>query len=169
MEFGSILSPQDADRAERTFERLRFHNISSPVLTGGIALEFQLLRRGLSVQPRPFHDIDFLADSLDHIPGTLSADFWFRHVHPKSLPGQNAPSMRRPRDRRAHRFFSRRQEHDERAEIADVCGAHAMYGFALRPGAHAARLCMDLSVGGPRHASMRKTSSPVPAARRRWY
>jgi hypothetical protein len=45
-------------------------------------------QRGQAPAIRPLNDIDFLADSFDDIPKTLSSDFLFRHVHPHDPPGK---------------------------------------------------------------------------------
>jgi|SRR5580658_6071406 hypothetical protein len=78
----------DADRAERTFRKLRRHNIAPLALTGGFAFELHLMERGSPAQMRPLNDIDFLVDSFDDIPKTLSGDFIFRHVHPHDPPAK---------------------------------------------------------------------------------
>jgi len=37
---------------------------------------------------RALNDIDFIAESFDHIPASLASDFLFRHIHPFDPPGR---------------------------------------------------------------------------------
>jgi hypothetical protein len=88
MDFAAFLSAHDAHRAERTFARLRRHGTAAWALTGSLAIELHRQQNGFGSEIRPLNDIDFLADSFEAIPKTLSADFIFRHVHPHDPPGK---------------------------------------------------------------------------------
>jgi hypothetical protein len=72
----------------RALRKLGRHDIREWALTGGIAFEFHGVSCGLAPAPRPLNDLDFVTDSFDYIPATLSADFLFRHVHPYDPPGK---------------------------------------------------------------------------------
>lgn len=84
----AFLSLGDADRALRTFRKLARHDIQTWALTGGLAVEFYCLHFGLQSGVRALNDIDFVAESFDCIPTTLSSDFLFRHIHPSAPPGK---------------------------------------------------------------------------------
>lgn len=85
---GRFLNAADTARAENVLRRLQKHSISGWALTGGFAIELQILRSGGHCHPRPLHDIDFIVSAFDYIPETLNADFLFRHVHPDDPPGK---------------------------------------------------------------------------------
>jgi hypothetical protein len=72
----------------RTFRKLAAHDTSGWAITGGLAIEFRIGQRGGAPMIRPLHDVDFLTDSFDAIPGTLGSDFLLRHVHPHDPPGK---------------------------------------------------------------------------------
>jgi hypothetical protein len=84
----TCLHPGDAARVARTFRKLAAHDISGWAITGGLAIEFRIGQRGGAPMIRPLHDVDFLTDSFDAIPGTLGSDFLLRHVHPHDPPGK---------------------------------------------------------------------------------
>jgi hypothetical protein len=83
-----FLNPSDTARVARTFRKLAAHEISRWALTGGLAIEFHIHRRGRQPMVRPLHDVDFLTDSFANIPDTLGSDFLLRHVHPLDPPGK---------------------------------------------------------------------------------
>ena len=84
----AFLSIADARRAGRVIEKLTLHDIASWVLAGSFALEAHKRRLGVEAKPRPLHDIDFVVDSFECIPGTLGEDFALRHVHPYDPPAK---------------------------------------------------------------------------------
>lgn len=73
----------------RTFRNLATHDISSWVLSGGIAIELHILRHGGQPVVRPLHDIDFIAESFNVIPVSLGTKLLLSHVHPKDPPRKN--------------------------------------------------------------------------------
>lgn len=85
----SFLNASDSARVLRSFHKLATHDIASLVLTGGIAIEFHILRCGGGVVVRPLHDIDFFTSSFDSIPKSLGCELLLRHVHPDDPPGKN--------------------------------------------------------------------------------
>jgi hypothetical protein len=88
MDLAAILSSSDADRASRTLAMLRRHRAESLVLTGGMAIELNMLLAKGAPAVRPLNDIDFVVDSFSEIPATLAADLIFRHVHPHDPPAK---------------------------------------------------------------------------------
>jgi hypothetical protein len=88
MMLDSFLNATDSDRVVRTFQNLAVHGISDWALTGGIAIELQILHSGGQPILRPLHDIDFVTDSLASIPETLGAELLLCHVHPNDPPGK---------------------------------------------------------------------------------
>lgn len=83
-----FLSESDARRASGVLEKLSRHHISHWVLAGSLALELHCPILGHPAQNRALNDLDFVTDSFEHLPGTLAADFIFRHVHPCEPPGR---------------------------------------------------------------------------------
>lgn len=83
-----FLSAADADKASRIIHKLARHEIRNWPLTGGFAFEIHGLRLGLDSSVRNLNDLDFVALALECIPGTLSKDFLFRHIHPFVPPGK---------------------------------------------------------------------------------
>ncbi|HEX4807340.1 MAG TPA: hypothetical protein VH325_00330 [Bryobacteraceae bacterium] len=88
MDVTECLSASDAARATSVLQKLVRHDISRWALTGGLAVEFHLKRLGLTAVARTLNDIDFIADSFDNIPQTLTRDFVFRHIHPYDPPAK---------------------------------------------------------------------------------
>jgi hypothetical protein len=84
-----FFSAADSARVVQTFRNLASHDISRWALTGGIAIEFHILRRGRALIRRQLHDIDFIADSFASIPETLGSKLLLRHVHPHDPPSKN--------------------------------------------------------------------------------
>lgn len=83
-----FLQAADVTRAAKVFRTLHRRDISRWALTGGFAIELQILRRGGRPRLRALGDIDFLVASFDCIPQTLADDFIFRHVHPHDPPAK---------------------------------------------------------------------------------
>jgi hypothetical protein len=83
-----FLSNDDEARAGRAFEKLVRHDISSWVLTGGLAIEIHHELQGHASCMRRLNDIDFITGSFDDLPGSLARDYLFRHVHPFDPPGK---------------------------------------------------------------------------------
>lgn len=83
-----LLTESDATRATRTLVHLARHCRSIPTLTGGVAIELQILARSAQSVNRPLHDLDFLVGFFDEIPFSLCDDFLVRHVHPYDPPGK---------------------------------------------------------------------------------
>jgi hypothetical protein len=106
----SFLNDADSARVARTFQKLAVHDISRLVLTGGIAIELHILRRGGQAAIRRLHDIDFLTESFASIPGALGAKLQLCHVHPSDLPGKNI-------------FQAVDPETDVRIDVFRACGS----------------------------------------------
>src|SRR6266436_624974 len=83
------LNAADSARVARTFRNLALHDISRWALTGGVDIEFHILRRGGESIIRCLHDLDFITASFDSIPETLGSKLLLRHVHPHDPPGKN--------------------------------------------------------------------------------
>lgn len=88
MEMDRFFTTSDATRAAYVLRKLYRHDLSGWGLTGGIAIELHILRRGGRARERPLHDIDFLVAKFDRIPETLGREFLFRHVHPHDPPAK---------------------------------------------------------------------------------
>jgi hypothetical protein len=84
----AFLSKSDAARALSALCKLMTHDIQAWALTGGLAVEWHALRYGSPPEARALNDLDFVTESFDCVPSTLSRDFLFRHVHPADAPGR---------------------------------------------------------------------------------
>lgn len=58
-------------------------HLNQPVIfTGGIAIDWHLLSKGIHRQKKQFNDIDIVVDDLSGIRDSLSEDFLINHFHP---------------------------------------------------------------------------------------
>jgi hypothetical protein len=149
MELQSFLLESDAERAQRTFDRLRRHATAQFVLSGGLAVELHRLRLGLKPDLRGLNDIDFVVDTFESIPTTLAEGFVFLHVHPHDPPGKTLAQF----------------VDSETAVRVDVFRAYGLVTARAKPialagctqrvvsledlAARTARLCLDLADGTP--------------------
>lgn len=147
MEQTAFLSGADAGRAQATLAKLRRHDISALALTGGLAIELHLLRRGMPVGMRPLNDIDFLADAFDDIPITLSEDFIFRHVHPHDPPAKTLLQAVDPDTAARVDVFRACGGEMGRAERGEIAGSAVRIIAVDDLIARNARLCLDLASG----------------------
>lgn len=88
MTLSDIFSADDYPRIVRTLQALAAHDLSAWALTGGIAIELHIARRGGATMVRPLHDIDFISRSFGDIPASIGREFLSRHVHPDDPPGK---------------------------------------------------------------------------------
>lgn len=88
LRLNSLYELGDASRLSRTLQLLLGHDISRWALTGGTAIELHLRNLGAPSDPRPFHDVDFIAQGFDCLPATLGLVLLSRHVHPHDPPGK---------------------------------------------------------------------------------
>lgn len=116
-----FLVPADANRAAQTLRHLL---PDSPlVLTGGLAIEMQIARRGGRFLIRPLHDIDFLVASFDDVRTMPAEALFLRHVHPYDPPGKMLlQGVHRETSVRVDVFraYGREMERTEAAEIGGV-------------------------------------------------
>ena len=83
-----VLSDADADRVVCTLRKLSRHCTRHWVLTGGLAVEVHRLQRGRTASARKLGDIDFITETFDRVPESLTDDFMFLHIHPFDPPGK---------------------------------------------------------------------------------
>jgi len=145
----NFLEPADADRASRTLQRLARHNISGFALTGGLAIEWQMLARGAQPVRRPLNDIDFLVDAFDRIPLSLAADLLVRHVHPGDPPGKTLLQAVDPRTSVRIDIFRAYGNEMARTRPIALAGISLNIVAAEDMLARHARLCCDLLAGQP--------------------
>jgi hypothetical protein len=88
MVLDAFLAPADSMRVHCTLKKLALHNTARWALTGGLAIELHLLKRGKQPLVRHLNDIDFIANTFDDIPKTLGSGLLLRHVHPDDSPGK---------------------------------------------------------------------------------
>ena len=149
MNFTPFLSTSDAERAHGTLSRLRGHRIDRLALTGGMAIELHRIRLGLLPQSRTFNDIDFLVESFDDIPQTLSADLLLRHVHPHDSPAKTLLQCVDPRTAVRVDFFRAYGSTMGRTMDVELYGAPMRIISVEDLTARAGRLCMDLATEVP--------------------
>lgn len=149
MTLSRFLSPADAERAHATLALLHRHGLDQAALTGGLAIELHLLQPGARPQTRPLNDIDFLVDSFDAIPESLSADLLFRHVHPHDPPAKTLLQAVAPETAVRIDFFRAYGATMSRTTNIEL-GGHALRIVSLADlTARTARLCMDLAASVP--------------------
>lgn len=83
-----FLNPADSARATRTLHDLLQHDVARFALTGGAAIELQILAHGGKAVLRPLNDLDFLVGGFEDIPASLGSALLLRHVHPKDPPAK---------------------------------------------------------------------------------
>ena len=160
MDLAAILSSSDANRANRTLAMLRRHRAESLVLTGGMAIELNMLLANGAPAVRPLNDIDFVVDSFSEIPATLATDLIFRHVHPHDPPAKTLLQCVHPQSVHSQHLHPQNVQ-PETAVRVDIFRAYGgataravpaqLNGAALRMvsledlAARTARLCMGLA------------------------
>jgi hypothetical protein len=149
MDITKFLSTPDAARAQRTIAKLLRRGVEPLMLTGGLAIEIHRIREGFPTEMRPLNDIDFLADSFEAIPGTLSADFLFRHVHPHDPPGKTLLQCVDAETAVRVDVFRSYGGVMARAFSIEIAGSNMRMISVEDLAARMARLCMDLARGTP--------------------
>jgi hypothetical protein len=86
--FDTILRGCDAARVVRTLQKLSRCGVCEFSLTGGLAIELQLLGCGEVPRTRSLNDVDLAVASLQAIPERVADEFLVRHFHPKAPEGK---------------------------------------------------------------------------------
>jgi hypothetical protein len=147
----NFLNAADADRAGNVLRTLQKHDVSRWALTGGIAIELQILRFGGRARLRPLNDIDFLVSSFDYIPETLSRNFLFRHVHPDDPPAKTLLQAVDPETSVRVDVFRAYGLEMNRLSSIEVDGFSLKLTSLQDLAARHARLCWDLNGGKQVH------------------
>jgi hypothetical protein len=147
-----FLSVADADRAERTLAKLARHNLCDWGLTGGIAIDFHLLRLGRRPPIRVLNDLDFVARSFDCIPESLARDFLFRHVHASDSPGKMILQLVDMDCALRIDVFQANGATMDRTRCLDLPSGRIQLASIEDLAARAARLALDISEGIPTSA-----------------
>jgi hypothetical protein len=144
-----ILSGGDEDLALPALQKLARHDTGRWALTGGLATEIHCLLRGRAHSRRVFNDIDFVVDSFDGLPESLTEDFLFRHIHPADPPGKILLQCIDPDSAvriDVFRAFGATMSRISRLDLAaGTFGLISVEDLAAR----AARLVLDLTAGVP--------------------
>lgn len=145
----SFFDASDARRAERTLHKLAQHDLSGWALTGGVAIELQILLRAGEPAVRLLHDIDFIACSFASIPQPLARSLLLRHVHPDDPPGKTMLQAVDPESRvRVDLFRAYGREMERASELS--LGALTLRVVSIEDlVARHARLNWDLVEGKP--------------------
>jgi hypothetical protein len=124
---------------------LRRHGAEPLVLTGGLAMELNLLLAGRAPALRELNDIDFVVDSFSEIPATLAADLIFRHVHPHDPPAKTLLQCVQPETAVRVDIFRAYGGTTARAVRVQLNGAPLRMVSLEDLAARTARLCMGLA------------------------
>jgi ClpX C4-type zinc finger protein len=73
--FDQFLSSEDVAQTRAVLKKLTRHGFRGFALTGGLAVESQLVYHGRSVRSRRFNDIDLIVETFESIPKSIAADF----------------------------------------------------------------------------------------------
>jgi hypothetical protein len=82
-----FLSDHDVRRVREVMAKLDACGFRG-ALTGGLAVEMQLRLHGQPTSKRPLNDLDFVVESLDSIPASVTDCFLVHHVHPRAERGK---------------------------------------------------------------------------------
>jgi len=145
MELTTFLSPDDAERAQRTLKKLWRRGMEPLVLTGGLAIELHRLDCGQAAEARQLNDIDLLVDMFAAIPTTFADDLIFRHVHPHDPPGKTLLQGIAMETAARVDVFRAYGDTMERAVPVKLCGMNLRMVSLEDLTARTARLCMDLA------------------------
>ncbi len=149
MDIRAFLDEEDAIRAERTLQRLARHDVSGWALTGGLAIEIQIMARGGDPIRRPLNDIDFIAASFASIPASVAEELYLRHVHPHDPPGKTLlQGVHRDTAVRVDVFRAYGLQMERTVETA-IAGARLRMASFHDLVARHARLNWDLAEGKP--------------------
>jgi hypothetical protein len=83
-----FLDRNDARRAAEVMGRLWAHGFRACALTGGFALEVQLISNGSAPQQRRLNDLDFIVEEFASIPSALAEGYLVHHIHADAPPGK---------------------------------------------------------------------------------
>jgi hypothetical protein len=144
-----FLSKDDAGRAERAVQKLLQHDISSWVLTGGLAVEIHHTLRGHESFMRRLNDIDFITESFEDLPESLARDYLFRHIHPFDPPGKTILQAIEPDEALRIDVFRAYGASIDRAREVQFANATVRLIAVEDLMARTARLVMDLAGGVP--------------------
>ena len=145
MDLNAFLSPFDAGRATRTFEKPGFEGMETLVLTGGLAVELHRIASGQAAELRKLNDIDLLVESFDRIPTTLADNLVFRHVHPHDAAGKTLLQGVDPETGVRVDVFRAYGREMERATCVELRGVSTRMVSLEDLTARTARLCMDMA------------------------
>lgn len=72
---------EDADKCYSSLSKLTQHIEGEIIITGGIATNWHLLKKGQKRKTK-LNDIDVVVKDLSHVRASLNKDFLIRHFHP---------------------------------------------------------------------------------------
>jgi hypothetical protein len=142
-----FLSQKDQSRCELVLERVTRHETDYWILTGGLAIEIQLIRRGARPARRTLNDIDFVTSSFTLLPPSLKSDFLFRHVHPDDPPGKTVLQAVDPQEALRIDVFNDGGVALPRAEKVELSGSQVSIISVEDLYARAARLSLSIVHG----------------------
>jgi len=135
----------DAARVERVLLKLARHNIRNWALTGGLAFDIHSRMLNVDCPERALNDLDFVTGEFAYIPGTLSQDFLFRHIHPFAPPGKTMLQLIDPDAALRIDVFRSCGETMRRTVEVDTMQLVSLEDLVAR----AARLLLNLAAGVP--------------------
>jgi hypothetical protein len=83
----AVFRHDEAERACRVLDKLRYFGLKEFHLTGGVALQLHHLAAAGWAAPRTLNDLDIVVPAFAAVPDTLASGFLLRHIHPRATPG----------------------------------------------------------------------------------
>jgi hypothetical protein len=75
-------TPEESYRCQHALTKLALQMIDPPLLTGGLAVRWHLLKHGVHTERRPFNDIDVVIHDRSYLRDSLAQHFLIAHYHP---------------------------------------------------------------------------------------
>lgn len=80
----SGFSESESERINKHLSKLLPHLTPNQfVIVGGLAIRYHLQQAGIAYPPRPFNDLDIIAESVDVVHPDITNDFLVSHFHQK--------------------------------------------------------------------------------------
>jgi hypothetical protein len=73
---------EESFRCQRVLTKLALQMKDPPLLTGGLAIQWYLLKHGVHTERRPFNDIDVVIHDRSQLRDSLTQHFLIAHYHP---------------------------------------------------------------------------------------
>jgi len=75
-------TPEESFRCQHALKKLAQQMRDPPLVTGGLAVQWHLLKHGVHTERRPFNDIDVVIHDRSQLRDSLTQHFLIAHYHP---------------------------------------------------------------------------------------